>query len=469
MPSPEELILAKAEWDSNITMSIVKFAIVTVILAIVLILLFTIGSIQEISKNWPRYRCNPAFMPFAGALGYDVQENFQFCLNSVFKSKAGEIFAPIYGLLGNFTSIVMLMVDTTLGIRKLFSNFFLSTNSFIRNVRDRIQGLLFQIRLTFLKMQNLMGRVYGSMYSMIWMGSSAVTAGFNVSENSMVKFIADFCFDPATRIPMADGSVKAIAEISVGDVLANGKRVTSTFVVDGRSVPMVEVQGVRLSSTHLVEAPVGKAAANMGAMIAAGDHPAAVPVPTIPKLICLNVEGHRFQTESGLVVADYDESENPAAIQEAQQIAESALNGGVARQVVSDYSLGLDNTCELQMADGSWKPILLLEIDDVLVGGNPVRGIVKEECANTVRIDGIELSQAQLLHTAPVWERAANVFGSRRTNGSVNSVLIHLITQTTGPFAIRKDGAVLWVRDYREAPIPEMEDPYIAAVSNTTN
>jgi len=460
MPTPEELILAKADWDSNITMSIVKFAIVTVILVAVLVLLFTIGSIQEIAKNWPRYRCNPAFMPFAGTLGYDVQENFQFCLNSVFKTKAGEIFAPIYGLLGNFTNIVMLMVDTTLGIRKLFSNFFLSTNSFIRNVRDRIQGLLFQIRLTFMKMQNLMGRVYGSLYSVIWMGTSAVTAGFNLSENSMVKFITNFCFDPVTRIPMADGSVKTIAELRVGEMLAGGKRVTSTFVVDGRSVPMVDVQGVKLSSTHFVEGPSGE-------MIAAGDHPAAIPIPSIPTLICLNVEGHRFQTESGLVVADYDESESPAAIQEAQQIAETALNGGATGLAVSDYSLGLDRICEVQLASGSWKPIADVQIGDVLVGGNPVRGLVEEECANTVNIDGIELAQAQLLHTAPVWERATNVFGSRRTEGSEKTVLIHLITHSTGPFAVRKNGAILWVRDYREAPIPEMEDPYVAAVSNT--
>jgi hypothetical protein len=463
MPTPEELILAKAEWDSNITSSIIKFLVVTVILTVVLVLLFAVGNIQEIAQNWPRYRCNPAFMPFAGAFGYNVQENFQFCLNAVFKSKAGEVFAPIYGLLGNFTNIVTLMIDTTLGIRKLFSNFFLSTNSFIRNVRDRIQGLLFQIRLTFLKMQTLMGRVYGSMYSMIWMGSSAVTAGFNLSENSMIKFIFDHCFDPATRIPMADGTVKAIETLRVGDLLAGDKRVTSTFVVDGNSVPAVELQGVRLSSTHLVVGPTG-------AMIAAGDHPAATPIPSIPRLICLNVEGHRFQTESGLVVADYDESENPAAIQEAQQIAEAALNGGTAGQTVTDYSLGLDNNCEVQMADGSWKPITAIQIGDVLMGGNPVHGLVEEECANTLCIDYIELSQAQLLYDPADgrWKRVANLFGSRRTDKSESTVLRNIITQNTGPLAIRKDGVILWVRDYREAPIPEMEDPYTTACSATT-
>ena len=457
MPTPEELV---SEWNANSTMNIVKFVLVTGILLTILILLFAVGNIHEISQNWPRYRCNPTFMPFAGAFGYSVKDNFQFCMNSMFKTKAGEVFAPIYGLLGNFTNTISLLVDTTLGMRTLFGNFVMSTNSFLKNVHDRIQGLLFQLRLTFMKMQHLMGRVYGSMYSMVWLGTSAVTAGMNLSENDMIKFIAEFCFDPATRVPMADDTIKLISDLRVGDILADNVRVTSTFFMDGTNVPMVEVQGVHLSSTHLVVGPTGT-------MIAAGDHPAAKPIPSIPRLICLNVEGHRFRTEAGLIVADYDESESPEAIQMAQQIAESALNGS-SRSVgaaVRDYSLGLDETCELQMADGSWKPIADIQIGDLLVGRNLVRGLVKEECTNIVCIDGIELASAQLLHDAAdgAWKRAANVVGSR--TAPTSKILHHLITHNTGPIAIRnKSNTVLWVRDYREAPIPEMEDPYMKAV-----
>jgi hypothetical protein len=62
-----------------------------------------------------------------------------------------------------------------------------------------------------------------------------------------------------------------------------------------------------------------------------------------------------------------------------------------------------------------------------------------------------------------IWKRAAAIFGSKRTDGSAKTVLYHLITRNVGPFAIRLGGAVLWVRDYREVAIPEMEDPYLEA------
>ena len=174
-------------------MTIVKAVILTIVFTAVLILLFSIGALKEMAENFPKYRCNPILMPFAANFGYDAKENFNYCINNVLQAKAAEFFGPIYKLLGGFTDIVGLIVDVTLGIRKLFSNFLLGVNGFIANVRDRIQGLLFQVRLSFMRLNNLMGRVYGTMYGIVWMGTSAMLAGFNIADNDLVQFLFEFC------------------------------------------------------------------------------------------------------------------------------------------------------------------------------------------------------------------------------------------------------------------------------------
>lgn len=440
---------------SSITL---KAVLLTVLLLVGLILMFAVTNVQEIIKNWSRYRCNPAFMPFASAAGYDTTENFQFCLNSIFGEKAKEVFAPIFALLANFTQIIKLIVDVSLGLRKMFSNFFLGMNRFVRNVRDRIQALMFQIRMSFMKMQNLMGRVYATMFSVIFMGMSAITAGMNISENSLVEFILEFCFHPDTLVTMQDGTTKRIEDIQIGDILASNVRVTSTFQFSGEGTPMVQIGEDRLSSQHLVQLP------QSGAWNLAEHHPDAVPIPSIPRLICLNVEGHEFLTATGLRVRDYDETEAFAVISAAQKMAETALNGGVSQSnssaPVNDYSLGLDADAELQLEDHAWKRLDQIQLGDRLLGSNEVVGLVKEVCQRSCRLEssGLRVSEAQLVHQGESWIRA----GSRYSVEETDTVLLQLMTKEMRPLCIRRAGcdSVVWVRDYREAPLPSMEEPY---------
>jgi hypothetical protein len=395
-------------------------------------------------------------MPFADLYGYDSTENVNFCLQTFFKSQSNDAFAPIYDLLAKYTTAMGLMVNSVNGYRQLLGNTMTASNVFIRRVRDRIQSLLFQIRMSFLKLQVLMNRVYGTMYSIVWMGSSAITAGLNLADNDLIQFLFEFCFAPNTLLRMEDGSTKEIQYVEVGDRLVGGTRVTSTFTFSGERTPMVAIGDVVLSSQHFVQVSSGK-------WRPAFHHPEAVSHDKIPRLICLNVEGHRFQTASGLWVADYDESSDPQVVAEAQQVAEKALNGGVgmssSETPVEDYSLGFDSDVLVQLADETWKPARNVQIGDVLTGGATVLGIVEEECeATCLAENALRVSAAQLVLKDGVWQRAIRVFP--REEPDIPMVLRQFVTSRAGPLCIRKNAVTVWIRDYREAPIPDMEDAY---------
>lgn len=444
------------DWNASWTSTLVKLVILTIILIGGLIAVFGVGNMKEVAENFPRYRCNPAFMPFAANFGYDPKENFNYCVNTVLQKQAAEYFGPIYGLLGGFTDIVRLIVDVTLGIRKLFSNFLLGINGFIGNVRDRIQGLLFQIRLSFMKLNNLMGRVYGTMYSVVWMGTAAMTAGFNIADNDLVNFLFEFCFDPETPVRMADGTWKAIRNVAVGDTLAtvHGKTpvVTSTFRFVGDRTPMVTLDGVKLSAEHYVLGP-------SGTWMPAGHHPRALPTESLPELVCLNVNNHVFTVgRSGLVVADYDEHETPSVIRETQNVAMRALNNVEGTSTVENYSLGLSGNTLVRMADDSWKQLRSLQLNDIVWNGGHVLGLVREYSDTPIQVGSLICSGAQTVFDAETgaWSRALNL----KNKPYDSEVLYHVITEHCRTLQVRGVDEDYFVRDYREVALPEMEAAY---------
>jgi hypothetical protein len=423
--------------------------------------MFTMGNLNEIRKNFPRYRCNPIFIPFASQFGYDAKENFNFCLSTLFDFKAAEIFKPIYQLLAGFVSLTKMIVDVALGIRKLFSNFLLGVNGFIRNVRDRIQQLLFSIRMSFLRLQHLMGRVYGTMYAVIWMGTSAITAGFNISDNSLVQFLFEFCFDPDTPLKLADGTYIPIKDATIGLQLAPtptnpDPRVTSVLHLDGSRTPMVQIDDVVLSKEHYVFLN--------DQWIPAGTHPSARPAASIPRLVCLNVTGHEFHVgHTELVVADYDEHSSSDVISKTQALAEQCLNGVPSMPAPrTSYELGLDPHAEIFMKDGTWKTLSKVAIGDHVWNAGQVYGIVHESVISHVVYNSIPMSTAQLVFDDTKQQWVRNLDSPNAILGLQHTPFIQFLTQHMSAMRIRNPQTLreIYVRDYREIPDPDMESAY---------
>jgi hypothetical protein len=451
-------------WKEGYTKTIIVFVLVTAVQIGLLVGAFQLHLLADIKKNFGDYRCNPLFMPFVGNFGYDPINNFNFCVQSIFQGKAAEVFAPIYNILGVFQGVLMTVVNSALSIRGMFSNFLGGVEDFIASVRNKIQFLMNNVRMSFIRILNLMGKVYGSMFAVLFMGQSAMTAAFNLADNDLMKFLFEFCFAPNTLVKMADGSSKEIKDVVIGDVLAevpNNKSpvVTSVFRFAGGSTPMVRIYDVVVSSAHYV-------LAGSAGMVPAEAHPEAVWAGSVPELVCLNVSGHRFRVGSdGLLVADYDEHDSASVVAGTQRMASRALNGGGSggdgEDPVMDYSLGIGGSTEVNMADETWKRMDAIKIDDEVKYSGKVLGIVSEQCDTTVvSPSGIVFSGAQLVYDSSVnqWKRSANHWAGGQAGGA--NTLYTIFTKNSGVISIRKGTAVEFIRDYREVPLPEMESAY---------
>ena len=77
--------------SSDITLSIF---IILVFLLMFIYNILAVG-IKNIQDNWPKYRCNPSIMPFAGTFGHDVMGNFTYCIQNMQGDFMGYLLQPL--------------------------------------------------------------------------------------------------------------------------------------------------------------------------------------------------------------------------------------------------------------------------------------------------------------------------------------------------------------------------------------
>lgn len=453
IPSQKELI---ASWEKNFNMMLIKFAIVTAIQIGIVVWVISGGGLADVINNWPKYRCNPMIMPFAGLFGFDASENFNFCMKNIFSLNAGAVLAPIYGVMSNFTDVISTVSNVANSFRYLIANLLHGMERLMGSFRDRFQFILFSIRMSFFKITNLMGRLYTTFYAVIFMGMSGLQAAQNVANNDMVKFLLAFCFDPNTPIKLASGKTVLLSEVQIGDKLApvNGTTpiVTSKFKFNGSKTPMVILNGTRVSSSHYVYYEP------LATWIPAELHPNAESTNSLPELICLNTDTHTIKINTN-IFRDYEESESPDVINTTQRLAEKSVNSGLSGPTISDYALGLCPNTPVVLASGLKKPISEIEINTKIAQGGIVLGIVQETVTQICTLpNNITVSAAQLLWTGNSWERAGQVYKIEVLAEPL--IFYQLITE----FNIISSDKTMF-RDYREVNIPEMEDAYESFLS----
>jgi hypothetical protein len=157
-----------------------------------------------------------------------------------------------------------------------------------------------------------------------------------------------------------------------------------------------------------------------------------------------------------LLVADYDEHSSDKVVHAAQKLAMTALNGSPESTTQSDYSLGIDPSCEVRMRDNTWQPMSALKLGDEVWNAGKVFGLVKEQCDQVCEISGKRFAAAQTIYDGK-WVRMAE---KAPVSVSTKDVLLSLITERCATIHIRCGEQSYYIRDYREVPLPEMEDSY---------
>jgi hypothetical protein len=408
---------------------------------------------QMVRDNWKDYRCQPLIMPFAAAYGFDTAENFQFCMKNIFTGYAQEMTAPFSSILATFTKILTTIAGTINSVKESIATMGGGIATIFQDFTDRIMNFFFQLRLSAIRIKNMIYRMQAIMYSVIYMGISAIKAGQNFSNTFLFSFLDTFCFPPETPVSVKGKGLIPIYQVQIGDLLVpTNSRVTAKFHFAAQGQQMVALRnGIQVSTNHYIE--------HKGRWIPAAEHPDARPVGPYERqsLICLNTYDHVIPMGT-YRFRDYDETAE--ADKATMQMIEERLNGAstTSYSSITENSPTFHPDTYVKLFDGTLSKVKDLRVTMKLSTGDWIAGIFHKEVQEVCEIAPNEwVGSATLVWntTTHLWTRAgASIPPLRYTSPTVFIGLIVL----TGSKIELASGAIL--RDYLELCSPDAEQFY---------
>ena len=413
--------------------------------------------VEKIKSNWPEYRCRPDVMIMAGLYGHDAGENIEFCLNNGFQERAKTAMGPFYSFLMQFVKILVTLLASINSIRMIFATIVGSVTQIFSEFSTRIKAFMYRIQATAMRVKWLMGRVFASMYGVLYMGMSGMKAVTNFSNTFLFKFLDTFCFDPDTLIHTARGVIP-IREVVIGDVLVeDGSKVTATFSFysDGQdmvTLPSSSGAPILVSTNHYM--------LHEGSWIHTADHPNASPAEPWSggidrPLICLNTDTHQFKL-GGYIFRDYDETEE--GDYDTMYSVLEQLNGKPSDINVKEYSCCVHEATRLKTASGV-KQAKDIVLGEALSHGQVV-GVIKKEVSESCFIQGTSFAPGTAVwcEASNSWKRAGDLALLQSTPDTFYSFVV-------SPSACLETEAGLVFRDYVEIHSPDTEQAYSNALT----
>jgi hypothetical protein len=118
-----------------------QFIYVNLSFGLFLLLIYLYEYIKEIKDQWPKYRCNPIFMPLAD----NIQQNFQYCIQSGQSSFMGHLLQPLTTAASEITDVLGQSTNDVNNIRKMFDK----TRKFLFTIIQSIFGLFLNLVIEF--------------------------------------------------------------------------------------------------------------------------------------------------------------------------------------------------------------------------------------------------------------------------------------------------------------------------------
>jgi hypothetical protein len=350
------------------------------------------------------------------------------------------------------------MLNSINSIRMIFATIIGSATQIFTEFSGRIQALFYRFQMAAIRMKMLMGRVFATMYAVIFMGMAGIKATQNFGNTFLFKFLDTFCFDPDTPIVLQNGSTIPIKEVKVGDYLQGGQKVTAAFqfAADGQTMvglPLAgKANGILVSTNHYIR--------HEGKWIEAKDHPDALPARDWSggndrPLICLNTDTHTIPIGK-YIFSDYDEtSEGDEA---AMKMATDILNGKAAPPQKGSSEMACGPKTLIKTVFGL-VPADQITLGTVLSHGTVV-GLVKKECRSICKING-ETFAAGTCIWSPAHNRWLRAF--QLSKPAIMSPRIFYSFVVTPSATIETQSVVF--RDYVEVHSKDLEAPYSAAIN----
>lgn len=476
----------------------------------------------EVMANWANYRSDPkyVFTAFLYKPDNDQRSRLQFTADN-FSEYVGsvilDLFAvftrPLFDIFRILTSSLENTLGAFVGMRNIIGNMYKGLLQMVNVFMNRFTFTTHKLRLTMYRLLMTFKRAAAVATNAVFMGLSSLYAALNMIDliikiaiiilvilviltifffwllapvipiilvvvaiiattafaGSVGGMASTFCFDPQTPIAKQDQSSVPISEIKIGDILADGGKVTGVleFQTDGREA-MFEIAGIQVSGSHIYFSGAGNPCLVQ-------DASNATPIEwTGSKVFCLLTTSRKIPIRSPVtdeihLFADWEELSDGdiQGLQTWNQMVFETLNPGITPIHATEACLKSESAvagdhCVLEPNSEVGIPIRDIRPGMVVLDayGNPtkVTGVVQmsaETVGQTSPVAGI--SAGAWIHSA------TGVWNQEEGEGFVQSSepMYQLFTEA-GSFAIRYVGGI---RDFSDIGVDRLESTYASVLS----
>lgn len=412
------------------------YILMTIIFVIIIIFVFIyfhiLNNIQPIKNDWINERCNPKYIPFAGLINGKsgkeslqfTQDNFSNCVQNILQNITSYIFKPFYyivdiiteilkGIVGDINKIRELLNKVRTALADVLNEVFKRINIFmipitqmviaVKDTMSKTVGIvtatLYTLFGAYYTLKSLIGSIFELLLNILgiiigvlvvfialsfvpiigFIGTAGAFATIPImmfvlipiilikvfmsdilkTSGSGIPGIPSFCFSKETVIPLLNGEMKPITELKAGDILSDNSTVTSTLTLSAKGQDMYNLNGVYVTGRHRV--------LYYGFYIHVEYHPDAVKVADFndPFVYCFNTTSKKIHLGPH-VFLDWDEIDD-----EARKMYTLEHNTFLKNES------GICGETLIKLKDGTSKQLKDILIDDVLLNGERVTGLVK--------------------------------------------------------------------------------------------
>lgn len=238
---------------------------------------FLVTGIQKIKDNWPKYRCQPLVMPFAGIFGHNSKENFAFCIQNMQKGFMEPILKPLNFNIDVLSDVTAGLSDNLNNTRNFLKEFRISTGGAINNIFTSIGNITIEAQRVFINIKDTIGKLTGIMTTVLYTLDGSIMTMESAWSGPPGKLVRALCFHPDTKLQLENGEMVAMKDISLNSVLKNGTRVCATMQIsnldeNGKYVEKMykvyntneheaitkEQDAILVSGSHLIYDPTSK-------------------------------------------------------------------------------------------------------------------------------------------------------------------------------------------------------------------
>jgi hypothetical protein len=262
-------------------------------------IMYYFTTVSVIKKDWPKYRCNPMFMP----LSDNLEQDFVFCVQNMQTNFMGYLLQPInymIGMLSNLGGNFTVSLDF---IRTMISNIRTFFTSIIQNIFGVFLNLVIEFQKITISIKDLVGKIIGIMVTVMYLIDGSIKtmqSTWNGPPGQMVRALGGNCFHPETSIKLQNGSVVKMTDLNLGDVLENGSRVDAIMKIDNKfNEKFYKFKGIEkdtyVTGSHMIFSE------SSGKYIEVKDHFDAIPTNECnPWFISLITDDHKIK------IGDYE-------------------------------------------------------------------------------------------------------------------------------------------------------------------